>query len=251
MSTPREKIIGIDLGTTNSAAAVLEAGRPVVIPSAEGPTAAGKMFPSVVAFTTDGTLLVGEPAKRQVVANPEGDRLRDQAEDGDRLHGPASGEGVHPPADQLLHPPEDKEGRGDLPRLPRQEGGHHRPGPLQRQPEAGDEGRWRDSRPRGRKDHQRAHGSVLGLRPRQDGEGDEGPRLQLRGRYARRHGHGVRAGRLPGPRDQRRHPDRRSGHRLRDSQPPCSTTSRRRPASTSGTTRRRWPGSRKRPRGPR
>ncbi len=72
MSTPREKIIGIDLGTTNSAAAVLEAGRPVVIPSAEGPTAAGKMFPSVVAFTTDGTLLVGEPAKRQVVANPEG-----------------------------------------------------------------------------------------------------------------------------------------------------------------------------------
>ncbi len=72
MSTPREKIIGIDLGTTNSAAAVLEAGRPVVIPSAEGPTAAGKMFPSVVAFTADGTLLVGEPAKRQVVANPEG-----------------------------------------------------------------------------------------------------------------------------------------------------------------------------------
>ena len=72
MSTPREKIIGIDLGTTNSAAAVLEAGRPVVIPSAEGPTAAGKMFPSVVAFTADGTLLVGEPAKRQYVANPEG-----------------------------------------------------------------------------------------------------------------------------------------------------------------------------------
>ncbi len=72
MSTPREKIVGIDLGTTNSAAAVLEAGRPVVIPSAEGPTAAGKMFPSVVAFTADGTLLVGEPAKRQVVANPEG-----------------------------------------------------------------------------------------------------------------------------------------------------------------------------------
>src|SRR5208283_394313 len=72
MSTPREKIIGIDLGTTNSAAAVLEAGRPVVIPSAEGPTAAGKMFPSVVAFTADGTLLVGEPAKRQYVTNPEG-----------------------------------------------------------------------------------------------------------------------------------------------------------------------------------
>jgi len=68
----REKIVGIDLGTTNSAAAVMEAGRPVVIPSAEGPTAAGKMFPSVVAFTSDGQLLVGEPAKRQVVTNPDG-----------------------------------------------------------------------------------------------------------------------------------------------------------------------------------
>ncbi len=71
-STAREKILGIDLGTTNSAAAIFEAGRPTVIPSAEGPTAAGKMFPSVVAFTQDGQILVGEPAKRQVVTNPEG-----------------------------------------------------------------------------------------------------------------------------------------------------------------------------------
>jgi molecular chaperone DnaK len=66
------KIIGIDLGTTNSAAAAMEAGRPVVIPSAEGPTMAGKMFPSVVAFTKEGQLLVGEPAKRQASSNPEG-----------------------------------------------------------------------------------------------------------------------------------------------------------------------------------
>ncbi len=65
------KIIGIDLGTTNSAAAVLQAGRPTIIPSAEGPTAAGKMFPSVVAFTKGGELLVGEPAKRQAASNPE------------------------------------------------------------------------------------------------------------------------------------------------------------------------------------
>ncbi|MEM3069030.1 MAG: molecular chaperone DnaK [Nitrososphaerales archaeon] len=68
----KEKILGIDLGTTNSAAAIMEAGRPLVIPSAEGPTAAGKMFPSVVAFTKDGQLLVGEPAKRQALMNPEG-----------------------------------------------------------------------------------------------------------------------------------------------------------------------------------
>jgi molecular chaperone DnaK len=70
--TAKEKILGIDLGTTNSAAAIMEAGRPTVIPSAEGPTMAGKMFPSVVAFTKDGQLLVGEPAKRQATVNPEG-----------------------------------------------------------------------------------------------------------------------------------------------------------------------------------
>jgi molecular chaperone DnaK len=69
---PGEKILGIDLGTTNSAAAIYEGGRSTVIPSAEGPTMAGKMFPSVVAFTKDGTLLVGESAKRQATANPEG-----------------------------------------------------------------------------------------------------------------------------------------------------------------------------------
>ena len=72
MSEKREKIIGIDLGTTNSAAAVMIGGNPVVIPSAEGPTIAGKMFPSVVAITKDGQLLVGEPARRQAVTNPEG-----------------------------------------------------------------------------------------------------------------------------------------------------------------------------------
>jgi molecular chaperone DnaK len=73
MSKPEtEKIIGIDLGTTNSASAVMEAGRPLVIPSAEGQTAAGKMFPSVVAFTKDGQMIVGEPAVRQAATNPEG-----------------------------------------------------------------------------------------------------------------------------------------------------------------------------------
>jgi len=68
----KEKILGIDLGTTNSAAAIMEAGRPTVVPSAEGPTMAGKMFPSVVSFTKEGQLLVGEPAKRQATVNPEG-----------------------------------------------------------------------------------------------------------------------------------------------------------------------------------
>jgi molecular chaperone DnaK len=72
MSKTSEKVLGIDLGTTNSAAAIFEGGHATIIPSAEGPTMAGKMFPSVVAFTKDGQLLIGEPAKRQATANPEG-----------------------------------------------------------------------------------------------------------------------------------------------------------------------------------
>ena len=67
------KVIGIDLGTSNSACAVMEAGKPVIIPAAEGTTVGGgKAFPSYVAFTKDGQLLVGEPARRQAAINPEG-----------------------------------------------------------------------------------------------------------------------------------------------------------------------------------
>ena len=67
------KVIGIDLGTSNSSAAVMEGGRPSIIPSAEGAgVASGKAFPSVVSFTKDGQRLVGEPAKRQAAVNPEG-----------------------------------------------------------------------------------------------------------------------------------------------------------------------------------
>ncbi|MBI4706525.1 MAG: molecular chaperone DnaK [Candidatus Omnitrophica bacterium] len=67
------KVIGIDLGTSNSAAAVMEGGRPVIIPSAEGAgVSSGKAFPSYVAFTKDGQRLVGEPARRQAAINAEG-----------------------------------------------------------------------------------------------------------------------------------------------------------------------------------
>src|SRR6059036_104280 len=61
------KVIGIDLGTTNSCMAVIEGGEPTVIPNAEG----GRTTPSVVAFTKDGQRLVGAPARRQQVTNPE------------------------------------------------------------------------------------------------------------------------------------------------------------------------------------
>ena len=61
------KVIGIDLGTTNSVVAVMEGGDPVVIPSAEG----SRTTPSVVAYTKDGERLVGQVAKRQAVTNPQ------------------------------------------------------------------------------------------------------------------------------------------------------------------------------------
>ena len=61
------KAVGIDLGTTNSVVAALEAGDPVVIPNSEG----ARTTPSVVAFTKDGEVLVGEVAKRQAITNPD------------------------------------------------------------------------------------------------------------------------------------------------------------------------------------
>jgi molecular chaperone DnaK len=69
--TKKEKIIGIDLGTSNSAAAIIVGGKPEVIPSAEGVSLGGKAFPSYVAWTKDGTRLIGEPARRQAVSNPD------------------------------------------------------------------------------------------------------------------------------------------------------------------------------------
>jgi molecular chaperone DnaK len=66
------KIIGIDLGTSNSAAASMIGGKPTIIQAAEGTSIGGKAFPSVVAFTREGQLIVGEPARRQMISNPEG-----------------------------------------------------------------------------------------------------------------------------------------------------------------------------------
>jgi molecular chaperone DnaK len=66
------KIIGIDLGTSNSAAAAMIGGKPTIIQAAEGTSIGGKAFPSVVGFTKDGQLIVGEPARRQMISNPEG-----------------------------------------------------------------------------------------------------------------------------------------------------------------------------------
>ena len=155
------KIIGIDLGTSNSAAAVMEGGRPRIIPSAEGTTVGGKAFPSYVAFTKDGQLLVGEPARRQAVSNPEGTFTAFKRKMGTDYKYKRPRQGVHAPAALRLHPAEDQAGRRGLPGREGREGGHHRPGLLQRQPAPGDQGRRRDRRPGGRAHRQRAHGRRL------------------------------------------------------------------------------------------
>ncbi|MBI4386989.1 MAG: Hsp70 family protein, partial [Elusimicrobia bacterium] len=90
------KIIGIDLGTSNTAAAVLEGGKSTIIPSAEGTSVGGKAFPSYVAFTKDGQLLVGEPARRQAVANPEGTFTAFKRKMGQDFHYRASGKEYTP-----------------------------------------------------------------------------------------------------------------------------------------------------------
>jgi molecular chaperone DnaK len=77
--------IGIDLGTSNSAAAVLRGGRPVIIPSSEGISLGGKAFPSYVALTAEGQMLIGEPARRQAAANPEGTTTAFKRKMGQRL----------------------------------------------------------------------------------------------------------------------------------------------------------------------
>jgi molecular chaperone DnaK len=72
-TTKKEKIIGIDLGTSNSACSVLNAvGKAEIIPAAEGRTLGGKAFPSYVAFDEEGRKIVGEPARRQALSNPDG-----------------------------------------------------------------------------------------------------------------------------------------------------------------------------------
>jgi molecular chaperone DnaK len=88
--------IGIDLGTSNSAAAVMRGGRPVIIPSAEGISLGGKAFPSYVAMTADGQMLIGEPARRQAAANPEGTATAFKRKMGQRVTVALRGRGFSP-----------------------------------------------------------------------------------------------------------------------------------------------------------
>ena len=220
------KIIGIDLGTTNSVVAVMEGGEPVVITNPEG----GRLTPSVVAFTKTGERLVGQVAKRQAVTNPENtvfsikrfmgrkfDEVNEEmkmvpyqvvrASNGDaRVN--AHRQGVLAAGNLRDDPAEAEAGGGGVPRAAGHQGGHHRARLLQRRAAAGDQGRRPDRRPRSHAHRQRADRGGAGLRPRQE-EGRNDRRLRLRRRHVRHLDPRSRRRRRRGEGDQRRHAPRR------------------------------------------
>ena len=230
------KIIGIDLGTTNSVVAVMEGGEPVVITNPEG----GRLTPSVVAFTKTGERLVGQVAKRQAVTNPENtvfsikrfmgrkfDEVSEEmkmvpyqvvrASNGDaRVN--AQRQGVLAAGNLRDDPAEAEAGGGGISRAAGHQGGHHRAGLLQRRAAPGDQGRRPDRRPRSDAHRQRADRGGAGLRPRQE-EGRDDRGLRLRRRHLRHLDPRSRRRRRRGEGDQRRHaPGRRqprsAHHRL-------------------------------------
>ena len=179
------KVIGIDLGTTNSCVAVMEGGAPQVIPNQEG----ARTTPSIVGFTAKGERLVGQIAKRQALTNPKNTVFAVKRLIGRKFNshrgraGPAlpalpagrgaqrrrphpdRGQGLLPARDLLLRPAE-AEGRGrGLPRRAGGRGDHHRPRLLQRPPAPGHQGRRPHRRPQGLAHHQRADGGGPRLRP--------------------------------------------------------------------------------------
>ena len=151
------KIIGIDLGTTNSVVAVMQGGEPVVIPNQEG----ARTTPSVVAITKGGERLVGQVAKRQAVTNPEntvysikrfmGRRFDEVGEETKRIpykvvkgdHDDARveilGQDVQPAADFRDDSGKAEVRRGRFSRREGDQGGHYRSGVFQRRAAAGDQ----------------------------------------------------------------------------------------------------------------
>ena len=231
------KVIGIDLGTTNSCVAIMDGSQPRVIENAEG----ARTTPSIVGYTEDERL-VGQPAKRQGRHQPREHHFRDQAPDRPSLRRRASGErqeepplqgrlrqrrrlGRGPRRDVLAraglraHPPEDEGHRREVPRRGRDAGRHHRAGLLQRRPASGHQGCGQDRRARGAADHQRADGGRAGLRARQEGQQDDRG-LRPRRRHVRRDHPRDRRRPVRGEVDERGHVPRRRGLRHADRQLP-------------------------------
>ena len=223
------KVIGIDLGTTNSCVAVMEGKNPKVIENAEGM----RTTPSIVAFTDDGERLVGQPAKRQAVTNPErtifavkrliGRRYDDPMVAKDKKLVPykiAEGrqrrrlgrdrrQELFAFADFRLHPAEDEGDRRILSGPEGRPGRHHGAGLFQRRPAPGHQGCRQDRRPRGAAHHQRADRGRARLRSRQ-AEDRHHRGLRPGRRHLRRLHPGDRRRRVRGEVHQRRHlPGRR------------------------------------------
>ena len=199
------RAVGIDLGTTNSCVAVLEAGEPVVIANAEG----ARTTPSVVAFAKNGEVLVGEVAKRQAVTNPDRTIRSIKRHMGDGTFKVRIDDtDLHPAGDQRPRPGQAQARRGGLPRRVGDRRGHHRPGVLQRRPAPGHQGGRRDRGPQGLAHHQRADRGRPGLRPGQGRPGAADPRLRPRRRHVRRVPAGDRRRRGRGQGDLRRQPPR-------------------------------------------
>ena len=220
------RAVGIDLGTTNSVIAAVEAGKPTVIPNAEG----SRTTPSVVAFTEAGERLVGQLARRQAILNPKGtiysakrfigrryDEVASElkAVSFDVVPGPdgvarfkVRGKLYAPEEISRAGPAQAGRRRRQVPRREGHRGGDHRAGVLQRRPAAGHQGRGQDRRARGAADHQRADRGGAGLRAGQEGQRD-GAGVRPRRRHVRREHPRRRRRRGRGPRDLRRHPPRR------------------------------------------
>ncbi len=180
------KVIGIDLGTTNSVVAVMEGGEPVVIPNSEG----GRTTPSVVAFTKDNERLVGQVARRQAITNPRNTvfsikrfmgrkasevthekklvpyEVTADGQDRVQVNLPNAGKTFTPPEISAMILQKMKQTAEDYLGMHRDPGGGDGSRLFQRRPAAGHQGRRKDRRPGGAPDHQRAHRRFAGLRAR-------------------------------------------------------------------------------------
>ena len=200
------RAVGIDLGTTNSVVAVLEAGEPAVVPNAEG----SRTTPSVVGLLEEQR----DPGRRgRQAAGHHEPRPHDpvgQAPHGRQgLVGRRRRQGVDRAGGQRADPAEAQARRRGLPRRHRHAGGRHRAGLLRRRAAPGHQGSRPDRGPRGAAHHQRADRGRARLRARQAGHRADRARVRPRRRHVRRLAHGDRRRRLRGQGHARRHPARR------------------------------------------
>ena len=260
------KVIGIDLGTTNSVVAVVEGGEPTVIPNQEGsrldavggrlhqgrrePGRAGRQAPGhhqpgehrLLHQALHGPAVRRGPARRSSWSRTRSSK----AANGD-VRVEIRGKQYSPPEISAMILRKLKEAAEELPGREGHPGGDHGARLLQRQPAAGHQGRRQDRRPRRAPHHQRADRGRAGLRARQE-EGRDDRRLRPRRRHLRHLDPRDRRGRLRGQGHQRRHPPRRrrlrpAHHRLDRRRVQARST-----ASTCARTAWRSSGSRKRPR---